>query len=260
MRATRRIWGAALTAAAALLALTGCNDDGSDASAPIVRPAATHSATPDAFPGMTARQILDRAISATQSASAVTINLRTKDDDDSTVHFTGALTKSGKCAAAMVLDSYHLQVIRTGATTYLKADAAFWKAKGGTHGSEMATVLAGKWLVMPKTKAGSAGRLCDLHGIMGMLSDNIGDSTLKKRGTVTVAGQQAVTLEMTDSDGVTDILVAAHGTPNLLRAFTPDDSSNDMTFTGYGETPHISPPPASQTLDLSAFGNPDISV
>lgn len=260
MRATRRIWGTALTAVAALLALTGCHGDGTDASAPVVRPVVTHTAA-GPYAGLTARQVLDRSVAAMDAVPAVTINLRTTADGDTTVHFTGALTRSGRCAAAMVMDGYHIQVIRVGAKTYVKADTAFWRAKGGPHGDRMAVLLAGKWLVLPKAKSGSIGRMCDLHTILAMFSEGAGDGTLKRRsGTVTVAGQQAVTLVQTTSQDTTDILIAAHGTPYMLRAFTPDDSSNDVTFSGFGRAPHISAPPASHTLDVTAFGDPGISV
>jgi hypothetical protein len=191
----------------------------------------------------------------------MTIDLRTSDDSDKAVHFTTALTKAGSCAAAATADGDHLQVIRFDGMYYLKADTGFWKAQGGKNGQAMADMLAGKWLKMPEKQGRSFDELCDMDVILDQISQGSDSGTFTKGATAKVGGKPALSVVEKDTDGTTtDIFIATSGTPYILRAFTPDDPSNSAAFSGFGTPPHITPPPASRTVDLSAFGNPDISI
>ncbi|MFI1098348.1 hypothetical protein [Streptomyces sp. NPDC020917] len=260
MGATHRILAAALAAGAATLGLAGCGGHRSSADAPLVRPASTHTDT-GPYADLTGRQLMDRAMTAMKAAPSMTIDLRTTDDNGGAVHFTSALTKSGLCAAAATADGDKLQVIRTHSTYYLKADGAFWRTQGGKNGEAMARLLAGKWLKMPQKQGQNFAELCDLGMILDQISQGASSGTYTKGGPTTAAGRPAVSVVERDTDGTTtDILVAASGTPYILRAFTPDDTSNSASFSGFGTSPHISAPPAGQTIDVSAFGNPDISI
>ncbi|SEN51661.1 hypothetical protein [Actinacidiphila rubida] len=260
MGATRRILAAALAAGAAALGLAGCGGDKSGADAPLVRPASTHKAT-GPYADLTGRQLMDRALAAMKAAPSMTVDLRTTDDSDKAFHFTTALTRSGKCAAAATAGGDSLQIIHAGGAYYLKADAGFWKAQGGKNGQAMSRLLAGKWLKMPEKQGRNFAELCDLSVMLDEISQGSDSGTFTKGAATTVGGQPAVTVVEKDTDGTTtDILIAASGTPYILRAFTPDDPSNSAAFSGFGKAPRISAPPASRTLDLSAFGNPDISI
>jgi hypothetical protein len=260
MGATHRILAAALAAGAATLGLAGCGGHDNGADAPLVRPASTHADT-GPYAGLTGRQLMDRAMTAMRAASSMTIDLRTTDDKGGAVHFTSALTKSGLCAAAATADGDKLQVIRTHTSYYLKADAAFWRDQGGKDGQAMAQMLAGKWLKMPQKQGKSLAEVCDLGLILDQISQGASSGTYTRGGTTDADGRPAVSVVEKDDDGTTtDIIIAASGTPYILRAFTPDDSSNSATFGGFGKAPRISAPPASRTIDVSAFGNPDISI
>lgn len=258
VRAIRNTLTAVVAAGAAVAVLTGCGGDKSDASAPIVRPVATTSAYAGPYAELTGRQLMDRALTAMKAAPSMTVDLRTTDDTGTPVHMTAAVTRTGKCAAAVRLGPDQIQLIRVGSMYYVKADAHFWKQQGAQDGLAMARALAGKWLKVPSAVGGQDfDHVCDLATLLSDITEAGTDSTVAKGHATTLGGQPVVPLVQHSSNGDTDLFVAAGATPYVLKAYTPHDSSNLATFTGFGRAAHISAPPPGQTVDISAFGDLD---
>jgi hypothetical protein len=256
VKATGKLLAMVLVAGAACTALTGCGGKSGSAAAPVARPAA---ATTDSgpFAGRTGKAVLGSASDAMRAASSMTVDVRTTGNTASEeVHMTAALTKTGKCAASIDDNGDTFQIIGTGAAYYMKADAHYWKAKGGASGKVMGTLAGGKWLKVPAPLASNAGfkEFCDLTTLMSSLTGASGAVT--KGRLVEYDGKQVLPLTLHPSDGDTVVYVATTGAPYFLKAYTPNDSSNVATFSGFGEKASIAAPPAGQTVDLSAFSNP----
>lgn len=255
MKATRRLTTAVLAAGAACAALTGCGGGTDDSAAPIVRPVtATTSVDTGPYADLTATQLVQRATDAMNTLSSLTVDYRGT-DGGSPLRVTATVTKAGKCAADFGQDGTKFQVIGTGEVYYLKGDADFWRAHGGSDGAALAQALSAKWLKMPMSAAGSDFRtFCDLTGLMSTLTDggNGVDTATKGRST-DYNGTRVIPLTVPASDGDTVLDVATVGPPYILLMYTPADDSNRATFSGFGDKPAIAAPPASQTLDISKF-------
>ncbi|WP_405587229.1 hypothetical protein [Streptomyces sp. NBC_01190] len=257
MLATRKLLATVLVAGAAVAGLTGCGGDKDPSSAaPLVRPISTTTEA-GPFAGETGERVLHDAEQAMLTAKSMTIDLHITGDDDEPLHMTAAVTASGKCAAAVDDDGGRFQVIGTGSAYYMKAEAAYWKAKGGANGSVIAQLAGGKWLKLPAgaAKQGGFKEFCDLKTMMTAASQEDAGQTVTKGRPIEYRGQRVLPLtQHSPDDGDTRLYVAATGTPYIL--FTEEDTSDTGTFSGFGEMPHIAAPPADQTVDFSAFGDP----
>lgn len=178
------------------------------------------------------------------------------------MHITAALTRAGKCAASLDVDGEEAQIIGTGDVYYMKADAAYWRDQGGTNGSAMAQTLAGKWLKLSADLNGDFDSFCDLATLMSSMTDDMdGNDPVSKGEPTDYDGTQVIPLTQHSSDGDSVVDVAAAGEPYILLVYMPNDDTNRAAFTGFGETPAIAAPPASQTVDISEYGNlPGFSV
>lgn len=257
MRARHSI-AVAAAALAAAAALTGCGGDKPDASAPLLKPIATGAADNGPFRDLTARQVLDRSEMAMKDVPSMTADVTGLFEGEA-MRARVVVTRTGMCAAAFRLDGDAVQLIGTGGKNlYMKADAGFWKAKGGPRGGAVAATLAGKWVKLP-AKAVDSGDLsgfCTTSGLLDGLTD--GDGALVKGHPTTVAGQPVLPIIQTASDETTTFYVAATGLPYLVKVSTPDGSDPATgTFTDFGKPAHINRPPASETLDLSVLTGPD---
>ncbi|MYS18687.1 hypothetical protein GA0115240_10022 [Streptomyces sp. DvalAA-14] len=263
MQATGKLIAAVLAAGAAGTVLTGCGGDKDASAAPVVRAAATTTGTAaEPFAGDTGQQLLKKAEAAMTTVSAVTIDLRTTGDDDESVHATIAVTASGRCAATADDGGKRFQIIRTGSVYYMRAGADFWTSEGGPDARTLAKLAGGKWVKLPESaeKDGGFDMFCDLNTLLDSAKANDGKATSVTKGRPTAYdGGQVVPLiqkypadDQDDED--TTLYIAATGAPYILKAFTPGDSTNVMTFSRFGRAPVINPPPAGQIVDLSAAG------
>jgi hypothetical protein len=264
MKATRKLTAAVIAAGTASAVLTGCGNSTDDSTAPIVRAAtATTSADTGPYADLTGAQLLDRAMDAMTAVSSLTMDLRTTDDDGSPIHVTAALTKAGKCAASFDQDGTEFQVIGTGDVYYLKADADYWRAHGGSNGAALAQALSAKWLKMPMSVAGSEfSTFCELTGLLAAFTEGEdGAETTAKGRSTDYDGTQVIPLTVHDSEGDTLVDVATVGEPYILAMYTPNDDTNRATFSGFGDKPAIAAPPANQTVDISKYADlPGFSV
>lgn len=258
MGANRNTALAAAAVAIAVAALTGCGGDKKDGAAPLVKPVATTSAASDPFQGLTAHQVLDRAETSMRAVSSMTVDVSGMDKGQP-MQFKAVLTRTGNCASAMRINGDAVQLIAIGATGYLKGDAHYWESKGGSKAKTLAPVLADKWVKLsPKVYAQSGlGTLCTIKELItGMAADD-SEGTLVKGHATTLAGRPVLSLIHTKSDSVTTIYVTTTGTPYVVKAATTGSDPTSGTFSDFGKPAHISAPPKSRTVDLSAFSGPD---
>jgi hypothetical protein len=261
-----------LAVALAAGVLSGCGGDKDDSStAPVVRPAATGSATAtattarpaaDPFPQLTADQVLSRAETAMDKAASMSVDLRTV-EDTGPFHLTSALTRSGKCAATVQVVGAELQVISLGSgSAYLKAPGDYWRAKGGKRGGQLAAVFGGKWAKLPAKASHdpALGEFCSLKTLLGEFESNSDSATTVKGDPATLDGRPVEHLIQIIGGVSMDVSVAASGTPYILKAVHGEagkEGSGTVTFSGFDKPVAINPPPPSQTVDMNTATLPD---
>jgi len=269
VKATGKLLATVLVAGAACTALTGCGGDKDTAStAPVVRPAAvTTTADTGPFAGESADRIVTDAEAATESATSMTMDLRTTGDDDEPVHATIALTRAGNCAGAVDEGAGQFQIIGVGSAYFIKASADFWREQGGSGGETLAKLAGGKWLKLPASaeKDGGFDEFCDMNTVMDTATAGDGRVVNTKGRVVDYQGRQVLAVNQDfpadDEDDEDDVMyVAATGTPYILKIYTPDDTGNVMTCGDFDKDLHIAAPPASQIVDMSAFDVPGFSI
>jgi len=251
-------------AGAASAALTGCGDGTDDSSAPIVRAAtAATSADTGPYADLTGEQVLDQARDTMSALSSFTMDMHAPGDSGEPMRITASLTDTGGCLASIDDDGSGFQVIGTGDVYYVKGDAAFWQAQGGSDDPDLAQALDGKWLKVPASlEADGFDTFCDLTGLVStMVGDSDGTDLVSKGRPTLYAGAQVIPLTVQSSDGDSIVDVAATGEPYVLAEYAADDSTEYVAFSGFGKTLAITAPPADQTVDISQFGDlPGFSV
>jgi hypothetical protein len=114
----------------------------------------------------------------------------TEVDGRSTVRLAGDVSASGKADVTLREGAASARVILLPSTMYLKANAAFWKANGGSEGSKLADKLAGRWF---KANDPSLKELIDDLLPKHVASCvTVGTGTLRNGGVSSVGGKRAV--------------------------------------------------------------------
>ncbi|MFJ8790004.1 hypothetical protein [Streptomyces sp. NPDC102462] len=237
-------------AAVSAAGLTGCQSGQDKADSKPKEP----------FAGLTGGEIADRAMKATTGASSLRMTGDIADDaSDGTIRIDMALDKKGECAGTLSLDGQgKADLIKTGATVYMKYDEAFLRAqsKGESKADTDAAVamLAGKWTRMSAKgqDAKDIAGFCDLGSVLSGADDVRSDATRGK--TSTVAGTPAIVLHEKDGKDRYTLYVATEGEPYLLKV--DGGSAKDavrLTFSDY-DRPVPAKKPAGKILDLDALG------
>lgn len=260
MSARSRIVVAVCAVTAATAALTGCQaDDSGESSAPLVVPAATMSAdtTADPFPSMTAGGLLNLAESDMRGSGAMTVSLNGL-EEGMKLQVKSAISTSGKCAAAARVNDVTIQLITVDSRTYLKADADFWRATGGSKGDKVATAAAGRWVKLTEEvlDRGNLRDFCSFDDLMdGLLVGGDDENGLVKGEPTTLDGKLVVPLTVKLSAETDTIYVSTGKTPYVVKVESSDgDTPAVGTFGHFGEMPKVSAPPASQTVDFDSLG------
>jgi hypothetical protein len=232
---TRRY--AAAVAAAGLAVLTaGCGGSTGTSGT-----SGTAAASPLA--GLTASQILTRAVADLKAASSV--------------HLSGSVQESSQATTVDLTIGAHacrgtigvpgqgsLQLLGIGSTVWEKPDSQFLKTAGLT--SSQLSLLKGKYL--KTTAAGSGlGSLCFLGQFATELIGGKGRVTEGK--TTTILGQPA--LQLTDAQQSGSAYVTISASPEFLRFGSAD---GHMDFTDYDAPLTVTAPPAADTVNGAKYG------
>ncbi|MFH8796148.1 hypothetical protein [Streptomyces sp. NPDC017941] len=222
--------------------LAGCGDDGKDSDG---------SKKP--FSGESADQIADKAVAATKKAESLHVKGDTRQPDGKSLTLDLSVDKQKNCDGTLRIQGTRADVRHIGDTLYLRGDEQYWKAslKGQPGAAKAIPKLRDKWAKMPADDAVTKG-LCDKQSLVASMDeDKSARKGMKKGGTTTVDGQEAIKLTKKASSGETQTLyVATEGEPYILRTTTEGGKRpSTATFGDYGKDVRPEQPAAGDTVD-----------
>ncbi|WP_128976523.1 hypothetical protein [Streptomyces roseicoloratus] len=224
-------------------------------------PPAAPSPSPDPFEGLTADQIGEKAVTATQSATSLRMAGRVVSGGQP-LDVDFAVNDRSECTGAIKLRGGAAELRQTSGVTYMKGDEAFWRASMTSQGLPPAQIdatielLKGRWLKIPQGRAGTEGLsgVCDLKALLADLGKDKKDRTGLVRGPDgEVNGTPVATLVKKKTGGeTTTVSVAQSGKPYILRTVkTGGGEPGSVTLSDYDKPVKVVVPPADETVDLS---------
>lgn len=240
---------------AAALVAAGCGDS-SDTPAASGSGSATASASASAGGGdniadLPATEILTKAEAALKAAPSVHLK-GSGSSEGQTFEIDMRYGEGQKAIGSITSAGQKIELIRSGQTVYMKADAKFWQS---TAGAEAAKLLGGKYLKAPLTdqRVAALAEFTD--------KDQFTSQVLKPDGTVTkgekktVNGTEAIGLKSSGSSGGGTLYISTKD--SLPLQIVPEASGKDvgqLDFLDYGETVDVQEPPAAQVIDVAKLG------
>ncbi|MFJ9806703.1 hypothetical protein ACIRTB_00485 [Streptomyces sp. NPDC101158] len=219
------------------------------------------SPSPDPFRGLTADQIGDKAVAATQSATSLRMAGRvTTGGQPLDVDFS--VNDKNQCTGRIKLQGGAAELRQTGGLTYMKGDEKFWRASMASQGMPEpqieATIelLKGRWLKIAPGQAGSGdlGGVCDLKGLLSDLGRNKAERTGLVRGPdAEVKGTPVATLVKRKPHGeTTTVSVSQRGKPYILKMVkTGGAEPGSVVLSDYDKPVKVVVPPEDETVDLT---------
>jgi hypothetical protein len=235
--------------AVALLAVlaAGCGTSSSSTSASASTAPASTAPPGNPLAGLSARQILTKAIADFKAASSVHIAGSERAAGQS---FTMDLTVGADgCTGTVGLGGQgSVVLLRIGGTLWMKPDDQFWKSVLAAAPADLPAV-EGKYVrLSPKGPATSSfGAFCYLSQLASQVSG--GENQLVKGQTATIGGQPALQLKDTRQAGSAYVTISP--TPEFLQT---GDTGGHVDFTDYNAPLALTAPPASQTVAGSTYG------
>jgi hypothetical protein len=235
--------------AVALLAVlaAGCGTSSSSTSASASTAPASTAPPGNPLAGLSARQILTKAIADFKAASSVHIAGSERAAGQS---FTMDLTVGADgCTGTVGLGGQgSVVLLRIGGTLWMKPDDQFWKSVLAAAPADLPAV-EGKYVrLSPKGPATSSfGAFCYLSQLASQVSG--GENQLVKGQTATIGGQPALQLKDTGQAGSAYVTISP--TPEFLQT---GDTGGHVDFTDYNAPLALTAPPASQTVAGSTYG------
>ncbi|MET9956473.1 hypothetical protein ABZ135_33675 [Streptomyces sp. NPDC006339] len=232
------------------------------------------SPSPDPFKGLSADQIADRAVTATQSATSLRMAGRVVSDDQP-LDVDFSLNDKNECTGAIKLKGGAAELRQTGRVTYMKGDEAFWRASMSAQRMPPSQIdatielLKGRWLKIPQGQPGTEdlSDVCDLKALLDDLGKDKERRTGLTRGPdAEVDGTSVATLVKKKADTRTDtgpdadrdtpetttVSVSEEGKPYILKVVkTGGDEPGSVTLSEYDKPVKVVVPPADETVDLS---------
>ncbi|WP_327267257.1 hypothetical protein OG233_30560 [Streptomyces sp. NBC_01218] len=203
------------------------------------------------FAGQSADAIADKAMKATNAADSVHL-VGTAQEQGKPVKLDVRVDTKDTCAGSMNEQGVTAEVIEASGKKYIKGDKAFWTAsfKGRPGAGKAVPQLAGKWVITPANQAGMPD-ICDKQAFLAAMDNDKSERQgMKKTGTATVDGKEAVVLKKTNGAETSTLYVAAEGRPYLLKVTTTGGKSpGTMTFSDYDKPVKAPTPPADQIVD-----------
>jgi hypothetical protein len=236
-----------LAVSAAALVATACGDDSTPGAAAPTSAAAASGTGTAALP---AADILARTKTAFTAAKSVHVTGGGKSGSD-TFKVDMRYATAGDATGSVTNGGETIELRRIGPTVFLKASKAFWT---GTAGAEAGTVFGGKFVKAPVSdrRVTAVVSLTDKGAFIDAALSTTGG--VEKGAVTTVNGTQAIPLTIKDSAGGSTLFVAATGEPLPLEVL-PQAGGTDtgkVDFLDYGAAVDATPPPAAQTVDVTA--------
>jgi hypothetical protein len=159
--------------------------------------------------GATASPTVAGGDEASKSPTAILADLKRDLGKVKSLHFAGRVTESGSvtrlsgdvfasgsASIGIVQGKGSLRMILLSKSTYLKANAVYWKASGGKNGEALASKLAGRWVKVPESVRGTVQSLLSKLSPKHLASCySSGTGTLSNNGVKTLGGRQTILLE-----------------------------------------------------------------
>ncbi|MET9374671.1 hypothetical protein ABZX98_11040 [Streptomyces sp. NPDC002992] len=254
---------AAVVAGAGLTGWTGTESAARDVPAAVAAApmAAAPTPSPDPFEDLTADQIGDRAVTATQSATSLRMTGRVMSDGQP-LDMDLALNDKRECTGRMKIGGGTAELRQADKLTYLKGDERFWRASMTSQGmpgpriDATIELLKGRWLKITPGQAGSSdlGAVCDLKELLADLDEDKDERKGLTRGPdAEVEGTPVATLvKKKTGEETTTVSVAQEGKPYILKMVkTGGDEPGTMTFSDYDKPVKVVVPPADETVDIA---------
>ncbi|MFE7551817.1 hypothetical protein [Streptomyces gardneri] len=243
------------------------------------------SPSPDPFADLTPDEIVDRAVTATQSATSLRMAGRVVSEGQR-LDIDFAVNERDECTGLMRIDGGTAELRRVDDFTYMKGDEAFWRVSMTSQGMSKPQIDAtielvkGRWLKIAPGQAGSSdlSGVCDLQGLLASLDEDKAEpGTLVRGPDGEVDGTPVATLvkketgtettapETTTAPGTaepepakpetTTVSVSQEGKPYILKMVkTGGEEPGSMTLSDFDKPVDVVVPPASETVDLSKLG------
>lgn len=194
-------------------------------------------------------------------------------DPDGVTRISGDVFASGSASIGIAQGNGSVRMILLPRSTYLKANAAYWRASGGKNGPALARKLADRWVKVPgSVRASVASTLSKLAPKHLALCYSIGLGTLSNNGLKSLGGHKAIQLEDKGAQPGTApglLYIAADGPVLPLRQIQtgprkaggkldkrcddPHDETTaaDVTLSHYDRVPQLTAPRHALSLEDS---------
>ncbi|MFE1229317.1 hypothetical protein [Streptomyces sp. NPDC058745] len=227
------------------------------------------SPSPDPFRDLTADQIADRAVAATQSATSLRMTGRVVTDGQP-LDVDFAVNDHSECTGKLRIGGGGAELRQVEGVTYMKGDEKFWRTSMTSQGlpepqiDATIELLEGRWLKITPGQAGSGdlGGVCDLKAMLADLDKDEADRRGMTRGPdAEVAGTPVATLVKKKPTGeTTTVSVSQVGKPHILKIVkTGGEEPGTMVLSAYDKPVKVVVPPEDETVDLSKL-DPGSSV
>ncbi len=234
-----------------VMALTAC---GTDKKTDTKETDGSGSTTAEAFKGLTANQISEKArVAMTKLDSFKVAGTMTTDGQHMTFDFSVA--KAGDCQGTFTTGGASAEIRQIGDAAYMKGDEKFWQQMGSKDGSSsedtdaLIQMLKGRWFKMPAQDAKKEDKFpfCDIDT---MFEKDKKESHLTRKADTEVNGTPAVTLTGKDGAATQTLLVAAKGEPYALRMTVKGGKEpGSFDFSAFNKPVTVTPPPAGEVMD-----------
>ncbi|MET7712088.1 hypothetical protein [Streptomyces sp. NPDC005407] len=275
MAAKRKSLVTVVVFSTATAALAGCSNDG-DIKAKSAseerkeqqkqereqEPAAVTSAAPTDLTGLTADQIAERAVSATQAARSMRMAGQvTSEGERASVDL--AVDNKGACTGRLGFGGGSAELRQVSKVLYMKGNEKFWRASlsesssAGTDGEGVVELVKDRWIKMPAGSAKAMGGVCDLKAMLAERDKDMSERQGMTKGPdAEVNSVPTTTLVKKQPGGETiTMYVAKKGEPYLIRVVrVGGDGPGTMTFSDYNKPVKAVAPPADQVVDLEKLG------
>lgn len=221
------------------LLVAGCGGSGGS-------PAGSTNSSGNGEASKSGKQVLTDAVQAAKDASS----FRMSGDVNTGSQQIGldlTIVKGKGATGSMTLKGQKVDLMIVGTNAYMKADAAFWRQFGGSSGSTIAQLVAGKWFKFPTTNPqfGALAEFANSSVLDGLASTT---GTITNKGATTYHGENVVALDGGRENGT--LYVAGTGTPYPVAiAKTGGSSGGAIVFDNWNESVTLTAP--SGAIDIS---------
>jgi hypothetical protein len=250
----RTVVPAGILVAAITLSAAACGAPQSSASGSGKPVAAKPSATPAPLAGLTADQIVQKALKDLAAASSVRITGTVPSKDGNVViditdvaptscQGTIALPSTGTAEAPMAA------LVKVAGTAYVKLNEGYLEFLH-VPSSEFGALI-GKYIESTSSSAtADISHVCVLSSLVDAFTQDSADTGFVKSGTVTVDGQPALAFTQPNATPTGTVDVSDSAVPEILRLQETGGQGAFLDFTNFNARVAITPPPAADIFHV----------